>query len=60
MIHYINGVPAKNIQLQKPKRHAVAQYRHTKRMNTLKDIATRVLIVTITGAALISIALISY
>jgi hypothetical protein len=59
MIHYINGVPAKNIRLQKPKRHAVAHYRHTKRMANIKDFATRALIVSIVAGILTATALYS-
>lgn len=39
MIHYINGKPSKNVRLTKAPRHAVAHYRHTQRMTTLKQSA---------------------
>jgi hypothetical protein len=39
MIHYINGVPAKNIKINKAKRHALEHYRHVQLMDTLKDTA---------------------
>jgi hypothetical protein len=54
MILYIDGKPAKNIQLNKAKRHALAHYRHTQLINNIKDITTRLAItlaVTITLAA---------
>ena len=57
MIHYINNKPHKNIQLNKAKRHAVAHYRHTQAVNTLKDTLTRIAIIT-AFAAVISVAFI--
>ena len=37
MIHYIDGKPAKNIKMNKTKRHAMANYRHTQRKKELKE-----------------------
>ena len=53
MILYINGVPAKNIKMNKTKRHALAHYRHAQRMATLKDLAAR-LAITLTAAAILA------
>jgi len=57
MIHYINGTPAKNIKMNKTKRHALAHYRHTERMATIKDLAARVAIVAVAVAILTDILL---
>ena len=45
MIHYINGVPAKNIKMNKTKRHALPHYRHTQHTAALRDTLARVAIV---------------
>ena len=38
MIHYINGKPHKNVQMNKPKRRAVENYRHTQRLDALTGV----------------------
>jgi len=52
MIHYIDGIPSKNIKLSKSKARAVANYRQKKAVEELQDIAIRVLIVTIVATVL--------
>ena len=58
MIHYINGVPAKNIRLNKTKRHAVAHYRHEQSMTTIKDTLARLTII-LAFVAVLTIALLT-
>lgn len=58
MIHYINGKPAKNIRLNKTKRHAVAHYRHEQRMTIIKDTLAR-LTIALTLIAVLTITLLS-
>jgi len=60
MIHYIDGKPSKNVHMNKPKRHAVAHYRHTQRIATLTDILTRFAIVLTVGTILTAIYLIKH
>ena len=57
MIHYIDGKPSKNIRLNKAKRHALNNYRHTQRVNKIKDIAIRLFIVLSVGGILTAIYL---
>ena len=58
MIHYIDGVPAKNIRLNKPKRRAVANYRHNQRTAEIKDLAIRFGIVMAVGTILLAVYLV--
>jgi hypothetical protein len=57
MIHYIEGVPAKNIRLARGKRHALASYRHKQRVAAVKDIAARFAIVMTVGLILTAVYL---
>lgn len=59
MIHYINGVPTKNVRLNKTKRHAMENYRHMKRVSKNKDIAISVLSTLLIFGTLTAIYLLS-
>ena len=59
MIHYINNVPAKNIQLQKAKSHALANYRKNKSLALIKDTAVRFAIVAVAGTVLAAVYLLA-
>ena len=58
MIHYINGKPHKNVQMNKPKRRAVENYRHGQRRAEARDIAIRICIVLAVGLTLTAVYLI--
>lgn len=58
MIHYINGKPHKDIQMNKAKLHALPAYRANQMKRELKDVATRFVIVLTVGAILTAVYLI--